>query len=434
MKAKTTFLLLCICSLSLVRGQKLLTLEEAIKTALEKNYEVQIFRNQQAITQLQNNSGNAGLSPTVSLNGNLNLSSLNSHQEFNTGAVQDRSGAKASNLGVSLNASWTIFDGLKMFAVKKRLDLNERNAAVNLKAQMEQTVYSIISGYYAIARVSKLLEVSKQNLAIYEERKKIADYKLSLGSGSKVDALLTQNLYNKAQSEIWQLELQLLNAKTQLNTLMAVSAAETYDCSDTTVVNYNPELEELRKNYRLSNTGLLLSRQTEEATLQSVREARSGMFPYLQLNGAYNFTRNSSEAGIVFLNRQNGLSAGFTAGWTLFNGNKTNKLVKERTILAMNQSLQTKQLEQELDANVFIAYQSFTLQKKIVGMERQNLRDAAELLYISLARYKEGKAILLETMEAQKQLEEAQNRYYTALYALKMSETDLLKATGALLN
>ena len=73
------------------------------------------------------------------------------------------------------------------------------------------------------------------------------------------------------------------------------------------------------------------------------------------------------------------------------------------------------------------------LQKKILSLEYQNLKDATELLNVSLERYKAGKAILLETMEAQKQLEEAQSRYISALYALKVGEADLLKASGNLL-
>lgn len=99
----------------------------------------------------------------------------------------------------------------------------------------------------------------------------------------------------------------------------------------------------------------------------------------------------------------------------------------------MNQNLISQQVQQKVDGQVYVSYQSFLLQKKILSLEYQNLRDATELLNVSLERYKAGKAILLETMEAQKQLEEAQSRYISALYALKVGEADLLKASGNLL-
>ena len=85
---------------------------------------VQDMKDLEADTEaIKNNIGNAGLSPTISLNSALNASSLNSYQEFNSGAIQERAGAKTNNLNATINANWTIFDGLKMFAVKKRLSL-----------------------------------------------------------------------------------------------------------------------------------------------------------------------------------------------------------------------------------------------------------------------------------------------------------------------
>ena len=82
-------------------AQDLLTVNDAIKIGLEKNYSVLIVKNNQEIAKAQNNFGNSGMSPTVSLNGGLNAATLDSHQEFNTGVVQDRSGAKSNNFAAS---------------------------------------------------------------------------------------------------------------------------------------------------------------------------------------------------------------------------------------------------------------------------------------------------------------------------------------------
>jgi outer membrane protein TolC len=154
--------------------------------------------------------------------------------------------------------------------------------------------------------------------------------------------------------------------------------------------------------------------------------------PLVQLNGAYNFTRNQSQAGIIFLNRQNGLNGGITASWLLFNGNKNNKLVKERNILALNQKYTTEQAQIKIDGVVYTNYKTFLLNKQIVGLELQNLKDSKEVLDVSIERYKIGKANLLETIETQKNLEDAQTRYINALYAIKIAETELLRANGSL--
>jgi outer membrane protein TolC len=427
---KYYFIVLGFCNYLV--AQDLLTVNDAIKIGLEKNYSVLIVKNNQEIAKAQNNFGNAGMSPTVSLNGGLIVADLNSHQEFNTGIIQDKAGAKNNNLNASLSANWTVFDGLRMFAVKKRLDLNEGLSAVQLKQQMENTVYDIIISYYSIVKTIELIKAAKQNLSIYEERKKLAKLKLEIGSDSKVDFLLSQSDENKAKSAIIQLELQLLNSKIALNYLLNKPADFDYKTSDSIIVNYDPVMEDLKKSASTANSSIQISKQNELIFSQNIKEARSANLPFVQLNGAYNFTRNQSQAGIVFLNRQQGLNGGVTATWLLFNGNKNNKLVKERNILALNQKYITEQTQIKVDGLVYINYKTFLLNKQIVGLELQNLKDSKEVLDVSIDRYKIGKANLLETIETQKNLEDAQTRYINALYAIKIAETELLRANGSL--
>jgi outer membrane protein TolC len=253
-------------------AQSVLTIEEAIKTGLEKNYSVLMVKNEQEIAKLQNNFGNAGMSPTVSINANLNLANINSYQEFSTGVIQERNGAQSNNTGASVNVGWMIFDGLKMFAVKKKLGLNEQLTAIELKQQMENTVYEIVAAYYSVVKTNELIKAAKQNLSIYEERKKLAKLKYEIGSDSKVDVLLSQSNENKAKSAIVQLELQLLNAKTKLNTLLNKPVDTDFKTSDSIIVNYNPTIEDLKKEVSKSNSSILMSKQSELMMQQSIKE------------------------------------------------------------------------------------------------------------------------------------------------------------------
>jgi outer membrane protein TolC len=59
--------------------------------------------------------------------------------------------------------------------------------------------------------------------------------------------------------------------------------------------------------------------------------------------------------------------------------------------------------------------------------------DSKEVLNVSLERYKIGKSNLLETIETQKNLEDAQSRYIEALYSIKIAEAELLRANGSLI-
>ncbi|MCA0429362.1 MAG: TolC family protein [Bacteroidetes bacterium] len=425
------FIIAIICSIS--KAQTILTVDEAIKNSLEKNYNVLIQKNINEISKLQNNFGNAGMSPTVSLNANLALSNLNSYQEFSTGTIQQKNGAQSHNIGASLNAGWVVFDGLKMFTIKKRLTENERLSEITLKQQMENTIFDIISLYYNVVKLNQLIKASKQNIEIYDERRKIAQLKFDIGSDSKVDLMLAQTNLNKAKSSLIQLEIQLLNAKTNLNSLMFKPIDTDFNTSDSIIINYNPDINELKTEVVKNNSSLLISKQMENISYLNYRESQSANMPIVQLNGSYNFIQNQSQAGFVFLNKQSGINVGVTAGWLIFNGTKNSKLSKERNINYLNQKYSTDLIQQKVDAQVFNSYKNFILNKSITLIENQNLIDAKELISISIERYKIGKTNLLETIEVQKNLEDAQVRYIEALYAMKIAETELLRTNGKLI-
>lgn len=426
-------LILILVATQLIQSQTLLSVDEALKTALEKNYGVLMAKNTEQISQTQNNFGNAGLSPTVSLNAAYNFANLNSHQEFNSGVVQDKEGAITKNVAASINANWTVFDGLKMFAIKKRLEANQQSANLALKQQMENLIYQTIVAYNNIIKVKSLIKSAEQNLILVEERNNLAKVKYNIGSDSKMDYLLAQSNERKIRSELSQLQIQLLNAKTALNLLMTKSADNNFETSDSIVVNFNPSIEDLKKTAPNSNKSILLSKQNEIQFEQSIKEAQAATLPQIQINTAYNFTRNQSQAGIVFLNRQAGLNAGLSASWLIFNGNKNAKLVQERKLLFLNQQYNTAQANLQMDAWLYLQYEVFLLNKKSLAYEYESLQMAKEVLEISLKRYQLGKTNFIETLDMQNVYEAAQSRYINALYNLKVGETDLMKTAGILL-
>lgn len=410
-----------------------LSLAEAIKTGLENNYAVKIASNDKTIAALQNTPGNAGMLPTVTLNGSVGYANANSYLEFATGAVQDRKGAVSDNAAVSLNASWIVFDGMKMFAVKQMLGYAEQRSDLELKQQMEATVYEIVVAYFDVARIQQLIKTAEQNLALYAERKKIAQARFDVGSEGKVDVLLLQTDENRARTDLLRLQQQLLAAKVTLNGLLARAADVEFTAGDSITTNYNPSYEQLKSTVYKTNTGLNIAAQSERITEQNIRQARGNLLPQVQLNGTYNFTASESQAGFVALNRQNGFNAGITASWALFNGMNNRNIVAQRKIELLSQQQATAQYKQTVDALVYVDYKNFTMNKTILDMEKENLKASEQLLQISMERYRTGKANLLETKETQQNLEQAQARYINALYEAKKSETQLLRQNGELL-
>ena len=187
-------------------AQEKLTLESAIQQALEKNYDVLMSKSDKEIAATQNNWGNAGMAPQVSLAGALTGATLDSYQEFGNGTVQDRNGAKSLNANAGALLSWPIFDGMRMFAVKTRLKAGEKISELQYRQQLEFITQKVISAYYNTVRIQLLITATDQNLDIIRERMKLVNLRNQIGSGSKVEVLMMQTDENKSNAELLKLK------------------------------------------------------------------------------------------------------------------------------------------------------------------------------------------------------------------------------------
>ncbi|MCD8518583.1 MAG: TolC family protein, partial [Flavobacterium sp.] len=98
------------------QAQELLTLEDAVKIALENNYDIKIAENNSKIDATNNNLANAGMLPALNANFVNNNSQIDTKQTQIDGSERELDNAKNMNLTYGVSLDWTIFDGLSMFA------------------------------------------------------------------------------------------------------------------------------------------------------------------------------------------------------------------------------------------------------------------------------------------------------------------------------
>ncbi|MFZ7144862.1 MAG: TolC family protein, partial [Bacteroidota bacterium] len=157
-KNKFAFLLLFLFSCTLSAQEAKLTIENAVKNALEKNYDVQIYSNLSEIEKNNNTIGNAGMLPNVDVNGSYTNSTNDLKQEYNTGNEIKRDASGSTNTNLDAGLVWTVFDGMKMFHTRKKLDGLFYQSEQQLKIQMEITIKEVVNAYYSIIINQQLLK------------------------------------------------------------------------------------------------------------------------------------------------------------------------------------------------------------------------------------------------------------------------------------
>ncbi len=425
-------LILFVIISSNIFSQKLLTIDDAIKTALVNNYSINIAKNEKDISDNNSTLGNAGFLPSLDADGAYTKTTNNTKQNYLNGTVVDRTGANSTNYTAGIGLNWTIFDGFKMFANLDRLKELKKIGEVNLKSEVENNISKIISTYYDIVREQQVLEVLNQSIKISEERLKIAQDKKQLGSASKFDLLQAQVDLNEDKSSLLSEELKLKQAKILLNQLMGEKVTTDYNVADTIKINENLSIDDLKPLTDEHNSDLIIARQNKNISDSELNLARGNLFPKISLNAGYDFSKSTSEAGFVQSSKSFGYYYGATASINLFNGLSTKTAIQNAEISKQINELNLSQVQNNVDAQLSNAYEKYKSSIKLVRLESENYKVAEENVEIGLERLKLGSTTPLEFRETQRQLINAKSRLVAAQFEAKNAETELLRISGQL--
>ena len=425
-----------------VSAQRMLTLDEAIATALKNNYAIQLSKNDSMVAQLNNSYRDAAFYPTLNANTGITFNNNDQLQKFTDGTTRERNGVKSSNLQAALALNWTLFDGMKMFATRDKVAEFVKLGELGIKNQVVNTVAQVINTYYNIVRLKQQVKAIDEQISINEERVKLAEYKLDIGVGAKPDVLqskvdlnaqkalkLEQVTAIEQQKEILN---QLLNAKMS----GADSPSTFYEVSDSIPINTTLSLGELQTGIESSNPSLLLAKKNIDIARLTLKERLAERYPTVGFNSTYNFTKVDNKAVVnpfqPLFSRNKGFNYGFTASIPIFNHYNVKRQIQQAKLDISYQQLVYDNQQSLLNLSVINAFKDYEQQKKALALEEENIILARENVNIVLQVYKLNSTTLIQLKEAQLSLQQAYNRLIAARYNAKLAETELMRLKGEL--
>lgn len=428
---KYNLLFICILIATIqLKAQEKLALQQAIELALKNNYDIIIEKNNAQIAANNNSLGNAGMLPKIDLQASTNLADNATKQEFSSGLVVDKAGVKSTNINAGVFLTWTLFDGMKMFATHKRLQEMEMMGQLSSKIQIENTIVQVITNYYNIVRQTQLIKGLSENMLISEERLKIAQKKFEIGSGSKLEVLQAKVDKNAQTSNLFRQKTILFELKNNLNQLLVRAAETEFDVETEIPVEFKLKYDDLKNSIQKNNAELKYAQMNIAVTSKLLRESKSQLYPRLNFNANYLFSRSENQAGFALLNQNLGLNLGFTASWTIFNGFTTNNQIKNARLQLENANYEYNTAKVLLDIQLFNLFKKFQDDAKILELEEENTKLAKEAVDIALERFRIGSSNSLELKEIQKSYDDALTRLAEAQYNAKVTETQLMKLNG----
>lgn len=414
-------------------AQNVMTAQDAVKIALENNYSIKIAENQKTISDNNATIGNAGLLPNLDASASYNRSSNDTKQNYSNGTVVDQTGAISKNYSAGVNLSWTIFDGLKMFASLDQLKELKKTGETNYKIAVEQNISDVLSSFYDIVRQELLLEVIKKNISISEERLKIVQNEKEVGAASKFDLLKAQVDLNTDKSSLLNQQEQLAEARVKLNRLLGRDINTGFEVEKDIEINQGLSYDDLKPVAEKNNSELLLALQNKNISELQLRLEKSELFPKISFNLGYNYSKSESDAGFFISSKTTALSYGATVSLNLFNGLNTRRKIENAQVAIENSEFKYQQTVDKFTADLVNAYQKYENSLELVKLEAENYKAAEENSNLALERLRVGSITPIDFRESQKDMLNAKSRLVSAQYNAKNSETELLKISGQLI-
>ncbi|WP_181305866.1 TolC family protein [Rufibacter sp. XAAS-G3-1] len=426
------FLLTLFLGASEAKAQEILTLEDAVRIALERNYDIKLSANDARIAENNVSRGNAGMLPNVSGTLTNNNTLQNSSQTRSDGQVNEVSWGQGSSLNYGVGLNWTVFNGFAMFARYEQLQELEKLGEANLKLTILTRVGDVTSTFYELVQQQHQLKAYDTAISLSRLRVTTAQNRFEIGRAARLEVLNAQVDYNTDTTNFLRQQELYRNTQIRMNELLVRDVNIQFRVPDAITIDDQLTLEGLSSQAAQLNPSLkaaVLNRRIAELDAKQVRANR---YPVVGVNTGYNFNRNRSALGFSTLSTGNGLTYGVSASLPIFTGFNQRRLEQNANILINSAQLQLEQVNQNINAQLASAYQTYLTNLSLVRLEENNQRIARQNLDITMDKYRLGSITTVEVRDAQLNYVNATVRYSNALYLAKIGEVALKEIAGTL--
>ncbi len=422
---KTFFIAILLTIYSFTNAQTVLTVDDALKIALEKNYGILVTRNDAAISRTNNSFGSAGMLPNISLIGNGNYSINDINQKNADGTKSNISGATTKSLSTGIELSWTIFDGGKMFVTKSKLNEIQALGEIQFKDQILQTQYDVISAYYDIVRQKQQLNSINEIINYNKELVKILQTSFDGGSISKPNLLQAKIDLNVYTENSINQQYVIDVAKKNLNRILGSTIDFSFEVTDSIPLNYSIDKSELLQKLDDSNTSILSFQKQMEIAKLSLKEYTKSRYPLINFNAGYNLAQNNYSKNSVLQRNTLGPQFGGSISIPLYQSGRIQRQISIAKIEVESAEFNLKNIKLQARTDLLNAITQFENQQKLRTIEKENNELTKENLEISLQRLKQGQTTTLEVHMAQENYVQSCTRLINFEFNLKIAETKL---------
>ena len=337
------------------------------------------------------------------------------------------------NSSASLQLQMPLYSQTALTAVEISKTLDNINQLSYEKAR-EDIIMQIAKLYYLIQNTTEQITIISDNLKRFEELRNFAQAFYDNQMALAVDL-------KRINVRIESTDVSLANAKAMLREQYnMLKYALDYPADEDIQV----EVKRVDDIEMASQTGLntnlyelQLMRTQEKLSEQQVKLAKDAYLPTLALTGNFTFTAYTDKFKNWFHSGEsnhwydsNGL--GISLRVPVFDGFEKRSKIRKAKIDADNARIAYENTLKNLQTQYSNAINDQLNNERNYRKQRDNYRLAEDIYKVTMDRYREGVTSMVEVLQDEMSMSEAQNNYLTAHYNYEVSNLSVLKLTGNL--
>jgi TolC family type I secretion outer membrane protein len=412
-----------------------LTLNDALSTALEKNFGYRIAEGNWEVAKAEKTGAAGALLPFVSAGLSYGWTKRGPSSSFTQGLIVvpgSNQTTTTANYSLGLDVRQNLFDGGASYSGYRAASASETAARENFRGARQKLIFDVRSSYFSALKAKLLLEVQKDVVKRGEEQLKIAQARYDLGSASLSDVLKAKVSFANDQLTLISAENSYQVSLANLNSIIGENVNDSIELADTLAppTELNLGFEEALLKAEKNHPDLLAAQENMKAADWGVQAGRAGLYPSLSLNAGYGWNNRDFSRVTSLFDRDYQWRFGFSIGYNIFDRFSTYQSIKSSQARHANAQETYLQTRSQVALEVKQAFLDLAQAKQKLEVTNQQSESAEEDLNIVQEKYNLGAATILELLDAQVSYKQAKSDQVQALFDYNLAAARLKKSIG----
>ena len=356
-----------------------------------------------------------------------NITANASYQELSTSQFNVGIGQAASATGsASLDARYELFAGGRKWQTARRANAEFDRAEAGEVGARFLAALETERDYYSVLGAHELLDVARQRQTRAEEQFALARTRVVSGATVQSDSLQLLLERQRAETDVLTREAALTVARLQLGRRIGVGGP--IDAAAMPADPPPPLTLDLDAAVRLAledGPAWRQARASERSAIAALKAQRGSYLPSVSLNATWSAFDNK-----FFPTATRRRAIGFAVSWPLWNGGQRELQLQQLSAARDVARVIREDLERGARHDVTEAYTGYEVARRTLAIADNAVGVAAEVLRVQEARYQAGSSTVLELLDAQTQLAEAESDRVRARYATRLARAGLEAILG----